>query len=148
MNKTMHLKISSPEKVIFDGEVKQVSLPTENGMITILPNHTPLVTSLKPGLIKLIPVEQPQGDFVFSDNIISLSVSKGMAFVDGKMIRVVTATATTSPSESVKTLEQMKMKLESSIKQLKQKGSIEEIEKSLVKLEKLNADIALSKIKA
>jgi hypothetical protein len=64
------------------------------------------------------------------------------------MIRVVTATATTSPSESVKTLEQMKIKLEASIKQLKQKGSIEEIEKSLVKLEKLNADIALSKIKA
>lgn len=143
----MHLKISSPEKVIFDGSVKQVSLPTENWVITILPDHTPLVTSLKPGLIKIIPVDQPKGDFVFSDNIISLSVSKGMAFVDGKMIRVVTATATTSPSESVKTLEQMKMKLEASIKQLKQKGSIEEIEKSLVKLEKLNADIALSKLK-
>jgi len=144
----MHLKISSPEKVIFDAQVKQVSLPTENGMITILPNHTPLVTSLKPGLIKIIPTEQPKGEFIFTDNIISLSVSKWMAFVDGHMIRVVTATATTSPSESVKTLEQMKMKLEASIKQLKQKGSIEEIEKSLVKLEKLNADIALSKIKS
>ena len=93
--------------------------------------------------MRIVPVEQPIGDFVFADNVISLSVSKGMAFVDGKMIRVVTATATTSPSESVNTLEQMKMKLETSIRQLKQKGSIEEIEKSLVKLEKLNADIAL-----
>jgi len=71
-----------------------------------------------------------------------------MAFVDGKMIRIVTATATTSPSESVKTLEQMKLKLESTIKDLKQRGNIEDIERSLVKLEKLNADIALSKIRA
>ncbi len=63
------------------------------------------------------------------------------------MVRVVTAVATASPQESAKTLEQMKLKLESNIKQLKQKGSIEEIEKSLVRLEKLNADIMLVNLK-
>lgn len=78
---------------------------------------------------------------MFNDNVISISTSKGMVFIDGEMVRVVTAVATASPQESAKTLEQMKLKLESNIKQLKQKGSIEEIEKSLVRLEKLNADI-------
>lgn len=143
----MHLRISSPERINFDGKVNKVILPTENGEIAILPNHTPIVTALKPWLIKILPTEQPEGDFVFHDNIITISVSKGMAFIDGQMVRVVTATATTSPHESSKTLEQMKLKLESTIKQLKQKGSIEEIEKSLVRLEKLNADITLSKLK-
>jgi len=70
-----------------------------------------------------------------------------MVFIDGEMVRVVTAVATASPQESAKTLEQMKLKLESNIKQLKQKGSIEEIEKSLVRLEKLNADIMLVNLK-
>ena len=44
-----------------------------------------------------------------------------MVFIDGEMVRVVTAVATASPQESAKTLEQMKLKLESNIKQLKQK---------------------------
>jgi mevalonate kinase len=70
-----------------------------------------------------------------------------MVFIDGEMVRVVTAVATASPQESAKTLEQMKLKLESNIKQLKQQGSIEEIEKSLVRLEKLNADIMLVNLK-
>ncbi|MBP7061355.1 hypothetical protein KA037_03725 [Patescibacteria group bacterium] len=70
-----------------------------------------------------------------------------MVFIDGEMVRVVTAVATASPQESAKTLEQMKLKLESNIKQLKQQGSIEEIEKSLIRLEKLNADITLVNLK-
>jgi hypothetical protein len=40
----------------------------------------------------------------------------------------------------------MRMKLESAIKDMKQKWSLEEVEKSLIKLEKLNADIELSKM--
>ena len=142
----MLLKIASPEKTIYQGDIKQVTLPTDRGDITILPNHAPLVTALKPGLIKILPSQSPQGEFVFSDNYITLSTSKGMAFIDGTMVRVVTATATTSPHESSKTLEHMRLKLEDTIRELKKKGSIEEIEKSLIRLEKLNADIQLAKI--
>ncbi len=45
----LHLQILTPEKTVFDDEVDQVSLPTENGQITILPHHVALVTSIKPG---------------------------------------------------------------------------------------------------
>lgn len=142
----MQLKISSPAKSIYEGDIKQVSLPTESWEITVLPSHTPLVTALKPGLIKIVPTKAPTGEFIFSENVISISVGKGMAFVDGKMVRVVTATATTTP-DSEDQLKKMKEDLEEQIKQLKRKGSIEEIEKSLVKLEKINADIRLEKLK-
>lgn len=45
----LHLQIITPEKTVFDNEVEQVSLPTENGQITILPHHTALMTSIVPG---------------------------------------------------------------------------------------------------
>lgn len=45
----LHLQIITPEKTVFDDEVDQVSLPTENGQITILPHHTALMTSITPG---------------------------------------------------------------------------------------------------
>lgn len=45
----LHLQIITPEKTVFDDEVNQVSLPTENGQITILPHHTTLMTSIVPG---------------------------------------------------------------------------------------------------
>jgi len=144
----MKLKISSPAKTIFEWEIKQITLPTEIGDVTVLPGHAPMVTALKPWIIKVIPTNQVStSEFIFSKNTISLSVSKGMAFVDGKIVRVVTAVATTSLSESEKDLETKKNKLEDDIKQLRKKWSLEDIEKSLIQLEKINADIRLRKLK-
>ena len=45
----LHLQIITPEKTVFDDDVDQVSLPTENGQITILPKHTNLITTIEPG---------------------------------------------------------------------------------------------------
>ena len=45
----LHLQIITPEKTVFDDEVSQVSLPTAEGQITILPSHTALMTSIVPG---------------------------------------------------------------------------------------------------
>lgn len=56
----MLLRIASPEKTIFDGKVKRVTLPTEQGEITVLPNHIPVVTTLKPGIIRFVPEKQPE----------------------------------------------------------------------------------------
>jgi len=145
----MQLKISSPAKIIFEWEIKQITLPTEIGDVTVLPWHAPMVTALKPWIIRIIPAKEvSKSDFIFTKNTISLSVSKWMAFVDGKIVRVVTAVATTSLAETEKELESKKIKLEEEIKQLRKMGSLEDIEKSLIQLEKINADIRLKKLKA
>lgn len=145
----MQLKISSPAKIIFEWEIKQITLPTEIGDVTVLPWHAPMVIALKPWLIKIIPSKEiSNSEFIFSKNTISISVSKWMAFVDGKIVRVVTAVATTSPAETEKELESKKFKLEEEIKQLRKMWSLEDIEKSLIQLEKINADIRLKKLKA
>jgi len=49
----IHLQIITPEKTVFDDEVEQVSLPTQDGEITILPHHLNLITSIEPGDIIL-----------------------------------------------------------------------------------------------
>ena len=45
----IHLQIITPEKTVFDDEVDQVSLPTSQGQITVLPQHVGLVTTIEPG---------------------------------------------------------------------------------------------------
>jgi hypothetical protein len=70
-----------------------------------------------------------------------------MAFVDGKVVKVVISSATTIPTESIKELESKKLKIEEKIKSLRKSGSLEEIERSLIQLDKINADIRLKNLK-
>ena len=51
MMKELHLSIVSPEKSVFDGEVKIVTLPGTVGSFSILPGHAPIVSSLKAGTL-------------------------------------------------------------------------------------------------
>lgn len=75
-----------------------------------------------------------------------VSTSKGMVFIDGKIVRIVSAEATLAPEESESALLQNKKTIEEKIKRLKTEWSIEEIEKALIRLEKINADIELKRM--
>ena len=48
-NKELKLKIITPEKTVLEEMVDQVTLPTTEGEITILPGHIALVSALKAG---------------------------------------------------------------------------------------------------
>lgn len=138
----MKLKISTPAKVIYQGDIGKISIPTENGMIKVMEWHQPMVTSIKPGIIKLWPME----DHIKIWNELCISTSKGMVFIDGKIVRIVSAEATLAPEQSEAMLQEHKKVMEEKIKRLKSEWSIEEIEKTLIKLEKINADIQLKKM--
>lgn len=57
----LHLTIYSPEKELFDGEVKMVTLPGSLGSFNILPHHAPIVSTLKKGaVIYQLPDESEQ----------------------------------------------------------------------------------------
>jgi F-type H+-transporting ATPase subunit epsilon len=53
MSKKIKFKIITPERLAYESEVDQVTIPTEAGEITVLPDHTPLVSVLKPGEMRL-----------------------------------------------------------------------------------------------
>ena len=59
MADTFHLKITSPDRVFFDGDVTMVEINTTEGQIGVLPNHIPLTSILAPGACYL---HVPDGD--------------------------------------------------------------------------------------
>jgi F-type H+-transporting ATPase subunit epsilon len=53
MAKTFHVDIVSAEQAIFSGEAEMVIAPGEAGELGILPEHTPLLTRIKPGTVRI-----------------------------------------------------------------------------------------------
>ncbi len=49
--KFLKLKIVTPERTILEEDVEQVTLPTSEGEITVLPGHVPLISTLRSGEI-------------------------------------------------------------------------------------------------
>ena len=47
----LKLEIVTPERKVFDETVDMVTVPTPTGEVGILPNHAPLISSLKPGIL-------------------------------------------------------------------------------------------------
>ncbi|MFW5888399.1 MAG: ATP synthase F1 subunit epsilon [Patescibacteria group bacterium] len=52
-NKTIQFEIVTPERQVLKEEITQVTLPTKQGEVTILPGHVPLVASLDAGVIEI-----------------------------------------------------------------------------------------------
>ena len=50
---TLHVDVVSAEESIFSGEATFVALPGENGELGIMPRHTPLITRIKPGAVRI-----------------------------------------------------------------------------------------------
>jgi F-type H+-transporting ATPase subunit epsilon len=61
---TIRVDVVSAEQSIFSGEAKFVALPGESGELGILHGHTPLITRIRPGSVR---IEKADGDeeFVF-----------------------------------------------------------------------------------
>jgi F-type H+-transporting ATPase subunit epsilon len=53
MAKQFHVDIVSAEREIFSGEADMVIAPGEAGELGIMPEHTPLLTRIKPGTIRI-----------------------------------------------------------------------------------------------
>ena len=82
MSENFQLEIISPEKTFLKSEVQQVTIPSFEGLMTILKDHISIVTFLRPGLIELKKSESLEKFFVeegtveFSNNnLLILSAS-------------------------------------------------------------------------
>ena len=62
---TLHVSVVSAEGSIFEGEAKFVALPGESGELGILPRHTPLITRIKPGAVRIERADNNEEEFVF-----------------------------------------------------------------------------------
>ena len=66
MSENFSLEIISPDKTLFNSEIKQVVIPGYEGTMTILKDHISLITFLRPGFIEI------QVEKLAKDNILKI----------------------------------------------------------------------------
>jgi F-type H+-transporting ATPase subunit epsilon len=81
---TLHVDVVSAEESIYSGEARFVVLPGEAGELGIYPRHTPLITRIKPGAVRIQTVEGTE-ELIF--------VAGGILEVQPKVITVLADTA-------------------------------------------------------
>ena len=73
MEKNFNLEIISPEKIILSEKVNSVTIPSFEGEMTILLDHIPLITFLRPGILRIESSKESkyfveEGTIEFSNN--------------------------------------------------------------------------------
>ncbi|HEY5930101.1 MAG TPA: F0F1 ATP synthase subunit epsilon [Burkholderiales bacterium] len=85
MANTIHVDVVSAEEQIFSGEAEFVVLPGEAGELGIYPRHTPLITRIKPGAVRIKPAGGGEENLIF--------VAGGILEVQPAMVTVLADTA-------------------------------------------------------
>ena len=65
MAHTIHVDVVSAEEQIFSGEAEFVVLPGEAGELGIFPRHTPLITRIKPGSVRIKSAGKAEEELIF-----------------------------------------------------------------------------------
>lgn len=79
----LKLEIVTPEKRVLDAEVDSVNVPTASGEAGILPNHAPLISALKPGVLS----------YTTKGSTEKLAISGGFVEVNSDKVAVLADTA-------------------------------------------------------
>ena len=62
----LKLKIVSPERIVYDGEVNSLKVPGTQGSFEILDNHAPIISALSEGIIEYSTAQGKQSLNVLS----------------------------------------------------------------------------------
>ena len=82
---TIHVDVVSAEESIFAGEAEFIVLPGESGELGIYPKHTPLITRIRPGVVRIKQIGRNDEDQVF--------VAGGILEVQPNVVTVLADTA-------------------------------------------------------
>jgi len=85
MAMTIHVDIVSAEAAIYSGLAEYVIVPAEMGEVGIYPRHTPLLSRLKPGSVRIKSPDKTEEDVIY--------VSSGMLEVQPGVVTILSDTA-------------------------------------------------------
>ena len=95
---TLHVDVVSAEESLYSGEAEFVVLPGEAGELGIYPRHTPLITRIKPGTVRIKPAGGGEEETIF--------VAGGILEVQPAVVTVLADTAIRAKDlDEVKALE-------------------------------------------
>lgn len=85
MANTVHIDVVSAEASIFSGEAEFVVAPASAGEVGLYPNHAPMITTIKPGALRIKQANEAEETLIF--------ISGGMLEVQPGVITVLADTA-------------------------------------------------------
>jgi len=88
MEDTYKIEIVSPEKVIFSDEnVQEAVLPSYEGEMGILKDHIPIISFLRPGIVKILKSSENVNSFFVQDGIIEF-YNNNLTILSSKIINI------------------------------------------------------------
>ncbi len=103
----IHLKVITPEKIAFEEDIDEVSIPTPQGQITVLPHHIGIITSVEPGNL-IIKKHQKENHF---------ASGFGFAQVNNDAVNILVDLAAPEEELEEKAIEEAKKQAEEQMKQ-------------------------------
>ncbi len=105
----LHVKLVTPERVLFEEEALSITIPTETGELTILPNHAALVTNLQAGVAEL---RRPDG------SVEDIALSNGtLQIAPGSQVTILAETAERGAELDLKAVDEAKARAEKVMKE-------------------------------
>jgi len=133
---TIRVDVVSAEESIFSGEAEFVVLPGEAGELGIYPRHTPLITRIKPGVVRIRQAGAAEEDQVF--------VAGGILEVQPHVVTVLADTAIRAKdldeakaSESLRAAEEARKNATSDLEIAKVEAEISALAAQLAAIKKL-----------
>lgn len=78
----IYLEIITPDKKVFEGEVKLIQLPGSKGGFEVLKNHAPIISTLEKGTVRIVDVNNREQLFEVDGGVIENKGNKIIVLVE------------------------------------------------------------------
>lgn len=119
---SIKVDVVSAEQSLFSGEAKFVSLPGESGELGVLPGHTPLITRVRPGTVKIVMTDDKEE---------SIFVAGGLLEIQPNHVTVLSDTAIRAADLDEAKAEEARRQAEETLRNAKDKTDIASVQAEL-----------------
>jgi len=77
----LHLEIVTSERTVFSGDVDMVTIPGSGGVMGVLPNHAPVLSTLRPGELR-IKIGQEVQEFAIGGGFVDIHDNRVIILAD------------------------------------------------------------------
>jgi F-type H+-transporting ATPase subunit epsilon len=78
----MKIEIITPDKRVFEGEIKSVRVPGKKGSFQVLKDHAPIISTLDNGSVRIIDLEDKEILYEISGGVIEVKANKIILLAD------------------------------------------------------------------
>jgi F-type H+-transporting ATPase subunit epsilon len=78
----MKIEIITPDKKIFEGDIKSVRVPGRKGSFQVLKDHAPIISTLERGLVIMVDQESNEIKYEISGGVIEVKANKIILLAD------------------------------------------------------------------